>query len=114
MMPKIEILFRSILGLLIMVGFLGIVSVDCNKEQQLQTGKKGMGKSVLFVWGGWKGHEPEQCRDIFVPWLREQGFEVEVSDSLNSYLNEEKMKNYYGKIFIEKRELQLHKNSPKI
>lgn len=27
---------------------------------------------------------------------------------------EEKMKNYYGQIFIEKRELPLHKNSPKI
>jgi len=90
MMPKIEILFRSILGLLIISGLLGIVSIDC----QSQTGKKGMNKSVLFVWGGWKGHEPEQCKDIFVPWLREQGFKVEVSDSLNSYLNEEKMKTY--------------------
>lgn len=31
------------------------------------------GKTVLFVYGGWDGHEPEQCRDIFVPWLQSEG-----------------------------------------
>ena len=40
-------------------------------------------KSVLFVYGGWEGHEPEKCRDIFVPWLRDQGFKVTVSASLD-------------------------------
>jgi len=48
-------------------------------------------KSALVVWGGWDGHEPKQCTEIFVPFLREQGFEVEVSDTLDSYLNTEKM-----------------------
>ncbi|MBN1386890.1 MAG: ThuA domain-containing protein [Bacteroidales bacterium] len=48
-------------------------------------------KKILFVWGGWAGHEPEQCRDIFVPWLRESGADVIVSDSLDSYLDEEMM-----------------------
>ncbi|NLF00465.1 MAG: ThuA domain-containing protein [Anaerolineales bacterium] len=48
-------------------------------------------KSALVVWGGWEGHEPKQCVDIFVPFLREQGFEVEVSNTLDSYLNREKM-----------------------
>lgn len=43
------------------------------------------GKKVLFVWGGWKGHEPEKCRDIFVPWMRSEGAEVIVSDSLGIY-----------------------------
>ena len=33
-------------------------------------------KKALFVWGGWEGHEPKQCVDIFAPWLAEQGFEV--------------------------------------
>ena len=45
------------------------------------------GKKLLYVWGGWRGHEPEQCRDIFVPWLKSEGAEVEVSDSLDSYLD---------------------------
>lgn len=49
------------------------------------------GKKVLYVWGGWKGHEPEQSVDLFVPWLRSEGAEVTVSDTLDSYLNEELM-----------------------
>jgi len=49
-------------------------------------------KKVLFVWGGWEGHEPKQCVDIFAPWLQEQGFEVEISHSLDSYLDAEKLK----------------------
>lgn len=49
------------------------------------------GKKVLMVWGGWNGHEPKQCIDIFAPWAKEQGAEVTVSDSLDSYLDEELM-----------------------
>jgi len=30
------------------------------------------GKKVLIVWGGWAGHEPKQCVDVFAPWLAEQ------------------------------------------
>ncbi|MDX9948611.1 MAG: ThuA domain-containing protein [Bacteroidales bacterium] len=43
------------------------------------------GKKVLFVWGGWMGHEPDKCRDIFVPWMKSEGAEVLVSDTLDSY-----------------------------
>lgn len=49
-------------------------------------------KSALFVWGGWEGHEPKQCVDIFAPWLRNQGYEVEIADTLDVYLNQEKMR----------------------
>ena len=45
------------------------------------------GKKVLFVWGGWMGHEPDKCRDIFVPWMKSEGAEVTVSDTLNSYVD---------------------------
>ncbi|HEX8833583.1 MAG TPA: ThuA domain-containing protein [Abditibacteriaceae bacterium] len=48
-------------------------------------------KKALMVWGGWDGHEPKQCVDIFAPFLEANGFEVEISDSLDSYLDEEKM-----------------------
>ncbi|MBN1294341.1 MAG: ThuA domain-containing protein [Candidatus Latescibacteria bacterium] len=48
-------------------------------------------KSALFVWGGWDGHEPKQCVDIFAPWLESQGFQVEVSNTLDSYLDKDKM-----------------------
>ncbi len=50
------------------------------------------GKKVLIVWGGWAGHEPKQCVDLFAPWLVEQGFEVEISPSLDAYLDAAKMK----------------------
>jgi uncharacterized protein len=49
------------------------------------------GKKVLFVYGGWKGHEPEPCKDLFVPWLKQENAEVTVSDNLDIYLNEELM-----------------------
>ena len=48
-------------------------------------------KSALMVWGGWPGHEPKQCVDIFEPFLREQGYDVEVSDTLEVYADERKM-----------------------
>ena len=43
------------------------------------------GKKVLFTYGGWDGHEPEKCRDIFVPWMESEGAEVLVSDDLECY-----------------------------
>jgi hypothetical protein len=49
-------------------------------------------KKTLFVWGGWEGHEPKQCVDIFAPWLKEQGFDVEISNTLDSYLDAAKLK----------------------
>jgi type 1 glutamine amidotransferase len=49
------------------------------------------GKSVLIVWGGWMGHEPKKCIEIFEPWLKDQGAKVTVSDTLDSYLDEELM-----------------------
>ncbi|MEK7449217.1 MAG: ThuA domain-containing protein [Planctomycetota bacterium] len=49
-------------------------------------------KKALIVWGGWSGHEPKQCADIFAPFLKENNYQVEVSDTLDSYLNKAKMK----------------------
>ena len=49
-------------------------------------------KSALMVWGGWDGHEPKQCVDVFAPYLEEQGFEVRISDSLEVYLEEDYLK----------------------
>ncbi len=43
------------------------------------------GKKVLYIFGGWDGHEPVQCRDIFVPWMESEGAEVLVYDNLDPY-----------------------------
>lgn len=48
-------------------------------------------KKALIVWGGWDGHEPEQCANIFAPILESEGFDVTISDNLDSYLDAEKM-----------------------
>jgi type 1 glutamine amidotransferase len=50
-----------------------------------------MNKKALMVWGGWEGHEPDQCVDIFAPQLREHGYQVEISDSLDAYLDGDRM-----------------------
>jgi type 1 glutamine amidotransferase len=49
-------------------------------------------KTALFVWGGWEGHEPKQCVAIFAPWLESQGFKVEISHTLDAYLDLDKLK----------------------
>lgn len=45
----------------------------------------GSGRRALFVYGGWEGHEPGRCRDLWVPWLEGQGFTVTAADSLAAY-----------------------------
>jgi len=52
------------------------------------------GKRVLFVWGGWMGHEPDKCRDIFVPWMESEGAKVTVSDSLEAYVTLDLQKDF--------------------
>lgn len=51
-------------------------------------------KKALMVWGGWEGHEPQQCVNIFALLLEAAGFEVDISDTLDAYLNTEKMGSY--------------------
>lgn len=48
-------------------------------------------KKALIVWGGWSGHEPKQCADLFAPILQSKGFDVEVADTLDVYLDQDKM-----------------------
>ena len=52
------------------------------------------GKRVLFVWGGWMGHEPDKCRDIFVPWIKSEGAVLTVSDTLESYIKYDLKKDF--------------------
>ncbi|MDN4072981.1 ThuA domain-containing protein [Fictibacillus terranigra] len=48
-------------------------------------------KKALIVWGGWDGHQPDLVADIFAGILREEDFEVTVSDSLDAFTDAEKM-----------------------
>ncbi len=48
-------------------------------------------KKALVVWGGWDGHEPEKCAGIAASILKKEGFEVEVTATMDAYLDEKKM-----------------------
>ena len=49
-------------------------------------------KKALMVWGGWDGHEPQKCTEIFAGVLRAEGYAVEVFDTLDCYLDADNMR----------------------
>ncbi|MCX6041594.1 MAG: ThuA domain-containing protein [Caldilinea sp.] len=51
-------------------------------------------KKSLMVWGGWEGHEPRQCVALFAPLMEAAGYSVEISDSLDVYLDADRMRQY--------------------
>ncbi len=46
---------------------------------------------VLIVHGGWNGHEPVQVSERFKNLLEKEGMQVEVSDTLDAFLDQEKL-----------------------
>jgi len=48
-------------------------------------------KRALVTWGGWDGHEPKQCSEIVISILRNEGYEVNVFDTLDCYTDEKAM-----------------------
>lgn len=48
-------------------------------------------RHALIVRGGWEGHAPESAPDLFLPFLRESGFEITVSETLETYADTELM-----------------------
>lgn len=49
-------------------------------------------KKALIVQGGWQGHEPKQVAEIMAKALRENGFEVEIADTLDVLRDREALK----------------------
>jgi type 1 glutamine amidotransferase len=49
-------------------------------------------KKALIVWGGWDGHQPKEVAGLFRSQLEQEGFEVEVSDTLETFADGEKLK----------------------
>src|SRR4051794_29674714 len=48
-------------------------------------------KSALIVWGGWQGHQPQLCAELFGEVLREDGYAVELSDTLDTFTDRAKL-----------------------
>ncbi len=44
-------------------------------------------KQALITWGGWSGHEPQQCANIFEQVLKNEGYNVNVINTLDCYLD---------------------------
>jgi len=51
-------------------------------------------KKVLITWGGWDGHEPRQTSEIVAAFLRQDGFEVTLVDTLAPFDNLPGLKSY--------------------
>jgi len=45
-------------------------------------------KHALITWGGWDGHEPEQCANLFAELLRGEQFDVDVMNTLDVYTDQ--------------------------
>jgi type 1 glutamine amidotransferase len=45
-------------------------------------------KKALMTWGGWEGHTPKQSTELLAPFLREQGYDVTIVNTLDVYLDE--------------------------
>ncbi|HLV84906.1 MAG TPA: ThuA domain-containing protein [Devosia sp.] len=42
-------------------------------------------KSALIVYGGWSGHEPEECAAIYRRWLHEDGYSVRTATETSAF-----------------------------
>ena len=42
-------------------------------------------KKALIVRGGWDGHHPVESTELFIPFLRENGYDVRIEDSPQAY-----------------------------
>lgn len=51
-------------------------------------------KRAMITWGGWEGHEPSICAEIFSAVLRDEGYDVEVYDTLDIYLDADNLSGY--------------------
>src|SRR5919106_1061061 len=51
----------------------------------------GATRQALVVRGGWEGHHPVEATERFIPFLKEQGFDVEVHDGPEVYADAERL-----------------------
>jgi len=54
-----------------------------------------MSKKALIVFGGWEGHQPRETAELIAGDLKKEGFEVELSDQLDAFADEAKLKTFH-------------------
>jgi uncharacterized protein len=85
---------RTFMGKALAAGAAAALSRKTYGQERTASKPSGFalkGRSVLVVWGGWEGHEPRQCVDIFAPWMESLGASVRVSGTLDAYLDKAAM-----------------------
>ena len=51
-------------------------------------------KKILITWGGWDGHEPEQTAKIMAEVMQNEGFEVDLTATLEVFDNADELQKY--------------------
>lgn len=70
------------LGTLAALPFSGFGSDDATVIDELPSLK---GRKVLFLYGGWDGHEPEKFAAYMTGWMKEEGADIRMFTSLDPY-----------------------------
>lgn len=65
--------------------FVCIATIQAQESPSLE------GKTILFVYGGWDGHDPKPCHDLLEPWMKSEGATVISSDNLDVYADDSLM-----------------------
>lgn len=81
---------RSFLSKALAIGSAAILPFAINKAagqviEETRELPSLTGRKLLFIYGGWPGHEPEKFKDYMVPWLEEAGAEVLLYNNLDPY-----------------------------
>ncbi len=50
-----------------------------------------MTRRALVVRGGWEGHHPVEATELFIPFLKEQGYEVRIEESPEVYADADEL-----------------------
>ena len=70
---------------------LTIASLMCTSCQASTPVNALKGKRILFVYGGWEGHEPRQTMEKLKPWLESEGAMVVYRTDLDAYADKQLM-----------------------
>ncbi len=79
-------------GMKVVAGLAALAGTLVSAAPPMRAQEAAAKKKVLMVWGGWEGHQPKQTVDVFAPWLTAQGFDVEIVDTLDVYLDAQKLR----------------------
>lgn len=82
---------RSFLSKSLALGIASALPFQVKSKSVVKKLPSLKGRKVLFVYGGWDGHEPLKYKEFMNDWLKSEGAEVILSDSLDVYLDADLM-----------------------